>query len=355
MAVTKRRKTHRPLSPKVKPPRARMPETVASVAGAPGHALVLGVNGQDGSYLAEQLLQSGWQVTGVGRQAGSRWVDASHPGFRYHGMDLTDDRALSALLLATGPTAVFHFAAVHGSAGFDYESRWRDVHAVNTLATHAVLEHLRCHAPDAVLVYASSSKVFRTAAGGVFNESSPRESTCIYSTTKNAATDLIAYYRNQHHAKVSVVWTFNHESPRRGESYFLPRIVNHLASALGDPGYVGEIASLSFWSDWSDARDFMAATAAIAQQAPGEDFVLASGRTLWAEDFVADLFERYGLQYQRHLAVKFPPEGGCPPAFSADTAKLRQRVTCPPMRPALEVAEDMLRRNHPTAWERILA
>lgn len=332
-----------------------MPETVASVAGMPGHALVLGVNGQDGSYLAQQLLHTGWQVTGVGRQAASRWVEATHPGFRYRCMDLADDRALSALLLETGPSAIFHFAAVHGSAGFDYESRWRDVHAVNTLATHAVLEHLRCHAPAAVLVYASSSKVFRTAAGGVFNERSPRESTCIYSTTKNAATDLIAYYRKQHRLQASVVWTFNHESPRRGESYFLPRIVDHLANALLDPGHVGEIASLSFWSDWSDARDFMAATVAIAQQAPGEDFVLASGRTLWAEEFVADLFARYGLYHQQHLAVKFPPEGARPPSFSADTAKLRQRVTCPDMRPALAIAEDMLRSNHPAAWARFHA
>jgi GDPmannose 4,6-dehydratase len=330
-----------------------MPEALASAL--PGHALVLGVNGQDGSYLAEQLLQSGWQVTGVGRQASSRWVDTERPGFHYQCLDLTDDRAVSALLLDAKPSAIFHFAAVHGSAGFDYESRWRDVHAVNTLSAHAVLEHLRCHAPDAVFVYASSSKVFRTAAGGSFNEASPRESTCIYSTTKNAATDLIAYYRKQHRLKASVVWTFNHESPRRGDSYFIPRIVSNLASALLDKSHVGPIASLSFWSDWSDARDFMAATACIAVQAPGQDFVLASGTTVWAEDFVADLYTRYGLSYQQHLQVKFPPEGPRPPAFTADTQLLRQRVNCPPMRPVLAIAEDMLRSNHAEAWARIHA
>ena len=330
-----------------------MPETLVPVAGSPGHALVLGVNGQDGSYLAEQLLQCGWRVTGVGRQAISRWVDTSRVGFHYRCLDLTDDRALSDLLLEAGPSAIFHFAAVHGSAGFDYESRWRDVHAVNTLSANAVLEHMRRHAPYAVFVYASSSKVFRTAAGGVFNESSPRESTCIYSTTKNATTDLIGYYRKQHRLKASVVWTFNHESPRRGDSYFVPRIVSHLAGALLDPGYVGEIASLSFWSDWSDARDFMAATAAIANQAPGKDFVLASGRTLWAENFVADLFAHYGLSYQQHLTVRFPPEGPRPPVFSVDTGLLRQRVHCPPMRPALAIAEDMLCGNHAQAWAAI--
>ena len=331
---------------------------IEAAVPAPGQgrlALVLGVNGQDGSYLAEQLLQSGWLVLGVGRQAGSRWLPEDSPGYRYRCLDLTDDASLSALLRETAPGAIFHFAAVHGSAGFDYESQWRAVHAVNTLSAHAILEYLRCHAPETVFVYASSSKVFRTAAGGVINESSPRESSCIYSTTKNAATDLIAYYRKQHGLKASVVWTFNHESPRRGSSYFIPRIVSALAGAIMDPGFVGSIASLSFWSDWSDARDFMLATSRIAVQAAGQDFVLASGNTLWAEDFVAALYARYGLSYRQHLQVRYPMQGERPAAFHADTRLLHQRIDCPPMRPALAIAEDILRSCHAQAWARLKA
>lgn len=329
-----------------------MTEAAGRPAGSRGLALVLGVNGQDGSYLAEQLLQNGWRVTGVGRQDASRWVDAATPGYHYQCLDLADDRQLSALLLQARPDAIFHFAAVHGSAGFDYESCWRDVHAVNTLSAHAVLEHMRRHAPAAVFVYASSSKVFRTAAGGVFNEASPRESSCIYSTTKNAATDLVAYYRKQHRLQASVVWTFNHESPRRGSSYFMPRVVSNLANALLDPAHVGSIASLSFWSDWGDARDFMAATVRIAEQAPGQDFVLASGSTVWAQDFVAELYARFGLDWQAHLQVKFPPEGPRPAPYTADIGLLRQCLGAVAMRPSLEIAEDMLRSNHAQAWAR---
>ena len=329
-----------------------MPETplplLSLLPGHPGHALVLGVKGQDGSYLAEQLLQDGWLVTGVGRQAQPRRIVAARPGFQYRFLDMTDDRALSTLLLESRPSAIFHFAAVHGSAGFDYESHWRDVHTVNSLSVHAVLEHMRRNAPDAVFVYASSSKVFNTSAGGVINEHSPRTSTCIYSTTKNAATDLIGYYRKEHHLKASVVWPFNHESPRRGSSYFVPRVVSHLAGALLDPGYVGEIASLSFWSDWSDARDFMAATVSIATQAPGRDFVLASGTTVWAEEFVADLFNQFGLSHQKHLKVKFPPESPRPPAYAVDVSTLQQHITCPQMRSPFAIATDILRTNHTT-------
>jgi GDPmannose 4,6-dehydratase len=327
-----------------------MTEAAMRPAAPPGLALVLGVNGQDGSYLAEQLLKCGWSVTGVGRQAQSRWVDAATLGYTYQCLDLADDRQLSALMQQARPDAIFHFAAVHGSAGFDYESRWRDVHAVNTLSAHSILEHLRCHAPDAVFVYASSSKVFRTSDGGVFNEYSPRESSCIYSTTKNAATDLITYYRRQHRLKASVVWTFNHESPRRGSSYFMPRVVSNLASSILDPGHVGNIASLSFWSDWGDARDFMTATSRIAAEAPGQDFVLASGSTVWAEDFVATLYARFDLMWQQHLQVKFPPKGARPAGYTADMGLLRQRIGTLPMRSAFEIAEDMLRTNHSEAW-----
>ncbi len=330
-----------------------MNELAGNVDVPPGMALVLGANGQDGSYLAEKLLQSGWSVIGVGRQAQSRWVDAATPGYTYQCLDLADDRQLSAFLKQSQATAIFHFAAVHGSAGFDYESTWRDVHAVNTLSAHAVLEHMRRHAPDAVFVYASSSKVFRIAAGGVFSESSPRESSCIYSTTKNAATDLIAYYRRQHQLKASVVWTFNHESPRRGISYFMPRVVSNLASSMLDSAHEGSIASLSFWSDWGDARDFMAATARIAVEAPGQDFVLASGSTVWAEDFVAALYARFGLAWQQHLHVNFPPEGARPLAYTADIGLLRQHLGAVAMRSAVEIAEDMLRTNHPRAWARL--
>ena len=117
-------------------------------------ALVLGVNGQDGSYLAESLLARGWSVHGAGRQAESRWLDVAK-NFTYHELDLNDIGALSALLKTLRPGFIFHMAAVHGASGFSYEDHWLETHAVNTLAAHAVLEHLRCDAPDGAMIYIS--------------------------------------------------------------------------------------------------------------------------------------------------------------------------------------------------------
>ena len=318
----------------------------------PRRALVLGVNGQDGSYLAEHLLDQGWVVCGVGRQTASRWVVPA-PTFKYVCLDLSDVPQLAALTQEYRPDAIYHVAAVHGSAGFQYESRWQDVHLVNTVSAHAVLEYLRVTAPHASLVYASSSKVFGDPLPLQISESSPRHSNCIYSTTKNAATDLIRYYRARHQTKASVVWTFNHESPRRGSSYFIPRIVETLASAILDRQHIGKIGALGFWSDWGDASEFMDTVACIANQPAGCDFVLASGKTLWATDFVEILFKKYGLLWTDHLLLATQEPLERPPQWSADISAVQQATGKAIARTVYDVCEDILRQNHPAAWAQV--
>ena len=313
-------------------------------------ALVLGVNGQDGSYLAESLLARGWLVDGVGRQPMSAWIPESK-GFSYHALDLNNLVALTALLHERKPGFIFHLAAVHGAAGFRYEDHWLESHTVNTLATPAVLAHQRRHAPKSVLVYASSSKAFDPTQVSVVSESTPRRSTCIYSTTKNAATDLIAYYRRQHRIMASVVWTFNHESPRRRAEYFIPRVVSILANSILDSGFKGEIGTLRFSADWGDAAEYMNFVGDMAEMAPGKDFVLASGTNLQATQFVSELFGRHQLRWQDHLSERdCVPTADPAPALHADLTALRAALGRIPQRSIYDVCDQILNRNHPDAW-----
>lgn len=312
-------------------------------------ALVLGVNGQDGSYLAQHLADAGWSVHGVGRQAALRWGQP-HSNLIYHSVDLSDADVLWQTLDGVRPDAVFHFAAIHGSAGFSYEEHWRDVHAVNLVAAHAVLEYQRVLRPDSRFVYASSSKVFGDSLPALVSEACPRYSQCIYTTTKNAATDLIVYYRKRHAAKASVVWTFNHESPRRGSSYFLPKVVDALAKALIDPSHVAEIATLGFWGDWGDANEYMHLIAHLPEASVGQDLVFATGCTTWASDFVDELFSGFGLDWRKHLVEKFPHEGERPVSWKVDTSRLQSLCNGGPRRSVLEIALDMLRENYPQVW-----
>src|SRR5437868_12351250 len=110
-------------------------------------ALVIGSNGQDGSYLAEVLLERGYGVTGVARQAQSRFVSAS--GFLHLAVDLRDDEALRKTLEVVAPDRIFYLAAVHGPPGFRYEDSWRDALEVNVAGLPACLEPPRRRARGA--------------------------------------------------------------------------------------------------------------------------------------------------------------------------------------------------------------
>src|SRR5262245_40530288 len=105
-------------------------------------SLVLGVNGQDGSYLAEILLSRGHQVVGVGRQPNSRYIQPCQ-NFRYVPTDIGDETALTRVLEQRRPEFIFHFAAIHGSAGFNYEARAGEAHRVNLASVLVCLEYLR--------------------------------------------------------------------------------------------------------------------------------------------------------------------------------------------------------------------
>jgi GDPmannose 4,6-dehydratase len=311
--------------------------------------LVLGVNGQDGSYLAQHLLSRNCSVIGVGRQANSRWIGKGD-GFSYSPLDLGDVSKISSFLDDCKPDLIFHFAAVHGAAGFSYEEKWVDVHNVNTLTTHAVLEYLRRRMPQGALIFASSSKAFGSTLPPIISESSERKSTCIYSTTKNAATDLIHYYRTRHSIIGSVVWTFNHESARRPTSYFIPQIVHILARAILDRRFRTSIGTLRFWCDWGDAEEYMSIATDIGQRAAGGDFVLASGITRWAKDVVDQLFGKYGLRAEDHIEERLAPPGELPPMFTADVSHLRAVVGRLPRRTILDVCDGILKANHPEAY-----
>jgi GDPmannose 4,6-dehydratase len=303
-------------------------------------ALVLGANGQDGSYLCEILCARGHDVVAVGRQPGPRWPVADSK-YRYLTCDISDTNALEALMRQSSPDIVFHFAAIHGAAGFDYESVWPQAHQVNTISVHAILEYIRGDKPGCGLIFASSAKVFGAPLPARISETTPRQSTCIYSITKNAAHALIDYYRARHGAKASVLYLFNHESPRRAPGYFIPRVAAALNKALSGGGK-SEVYALDFCCDWGDAREFMEIAADIAERALGEDYVLATGKTWTGREIVSQLFARHGLNYADHLIEVAPASAGQTP-YLASGARLRQKLGRAPTRDILDVLDDFPR------------
>ena len=316
--------------------------------------VVLGVNGQDGSYLAEHLLMRGYAVTGCGRQPQSRYIP---PGGRYtyRALDAGNLDALSALLLGIKPAAIFHFAAVHGPAGFGYEAVWQDVQRVNTGAVQAVLEYMRTQDPTCRLIYASSAKVFGDKMPARIDEATPRVSTCLYSISKNAAHALIDYYRAHHSAKANVMYLFNHESSRRQPQYFVPKLVQILADAVSGAGGRTELATLAFHCNWGSAREYMDICIDLMESGLQGDYILAHDVTWFGRDMASALFSRYGLAAAEHISEQFTTPLSPSEFFQPSNAALERDLNRKPRQGILDVCEDILRLNHLEAWTKAKA
>lgn len=302
-------------------------------------SLVLGVNGQDGSYLAEALLRRGHQVVGVGRADESRYVGGAD--FTYRQLDLRDAAGLDALLQTQPLDHVFHMAAVHGSAGFRYEPLVRDMVAVNVLALHTVLEHARLRAPDLRVVYAGSAKVFPAPLSGVIDEDAPMRATCLYSMGKLAARDMLRLYREAHGVRGTNLILFNHESPRRPADYLLPILASTITEARRQPGHKTQVKTLDFWIDWSAAEELMDITVDIAERGDTDEVVMASGVTSRGRDLIYRLFERYGLDAKRHL-VETQPQSNPGSQFQVRLDRLERVAGRRPVKTVDDIMDQML-------------
>ncbi|MGH8584319.1 MAG: GDP-mannose 4,6-dehydratase [Gammaproteobacteria bacterium] len=303
-------------------------------------ALVLGVNGQDGSYLAEEMLDRGHDVIGLGRQAESRYVIPSR-SFRYQMIDLTQDAALEAVLDTCRPDVCFHFAAIHGPAGFAYEGIWRQMMRVNVLSLHTLLEFARVRRPRMGIVYAGSAKIYPSPWCGLINETTPYCASCLYSIGKIASLDLIRQYVKTHEVAASNLVLFNHESARRGPPYLLPTLADAVVRARIDPSYTTAVKTLNFYADWCSASEVASIAVDVGMSRARGNFVVASGHTWFARDAIEAIFRRYGLDHQSHIRESLPPSYPGP-AFRVSVRRLQHAVGRRPNRELLDIMDEMV-------------
>jgi GDPmannose 4,6-dehydratase len=310
-----------------------------------GGSLVIGVNGQDGSYLAQELLARGRTVIGVGRQPESRHV-AGRPGYRYVMQDVGEHAGLGRLLEEAAPDAIYHLAAVHGPAGYVYEDKWLDALSVNVGSLQICLEAIRKTGRPCQLFYANSIKTLRPGESGAINESSPRNANCLYAITKNAAADLIEYYRVRHDVKAWCGYLCNHDSPRRAANFFLPRLVAHLAAALGHGPRVPPLNTLDFVCDWGSSQEFMCVVADLTEARHASDLVLASGVTWNGRARAQRLGNAVGLSGTDWLPIETTNKDGEEISeFKVDIARLREVWGRAPVCDGLHVAQWIARER----------
>ena len=276
-------------------------------------ALITGVTGQDGSYLAEFLLEKGYEVHGIKRRASSlntQRIDhiyedphSLNPSLRLHFGDLSDSSNLIRIIKETQPDEIYNLAAQsHVAVSFESPEYTADVDAMGTLR---ILEAIR------ILNLEKKTKFYQASTSelyGLVQEIPQKETTPFYPRSPYAVAKLYAYWISVNYREAYGIFAcngilFNHESPRRGETFVTRKItrgLSNIAQGLDDCLYLGNMDALR---DWGHAKDYVRMQWMMLQQDHPEDFVIATGVQFSVREFVVWSASELGI------SLRFEGEG----------------------------------------------
>jgi GDPmannose 4,6-dehydratase len=274
-------------------------------------ALITGITGQDGSYLAEFLLAKGYEVHGLKRRASSfntdrvdhLYADPHDPGSRFllHYGDLGDSSSLAWLLAGLKPDEIYNLGAQsHVKVSFDIPEYTAEVVGVGTVR---LLEAIRRTGLGCRFYQASSSEMFGSSPapqseGTVFHPRSP------YACAKVFAHQATVNYRESYGLHASCGILFNHESPRRGETFVTRKITRAVAQIrLGSPDDQLYLGNLEARRDWGFAGDYVEAMWKMLQQDDPGDYVIGTGESHSVREFVEAAFAHAGLDWRKHVRI----------------------------------------------------
>ncbi|MDZ7841320.1 MAG: GDP-mannose 4,6-dehydratase [Gammaproteobacteria bacterium] len=301
-------------------------------------ALITGITGQDGSYLAELLLEKGYEVHGIKRRASlfnTERVDHIYQGphvenrnFVLHYGDLTDASNLTRIMQAVRPDEVYNLGAQsHVAASFELPEYTADVDGLGTLRLLEAIRLLGLN--DARFYQASTSELY-----GMVQETPQTERTPFYPRSPYGVAKLYAYWITVNYREAYGMYAcngilFNHESPRRGETFVTRKITRGLANiaqGLEQTLYMGNMDALR---DWGHTRDFVVMQWMMLQQDEPEDFVIATGRQCSVRDFIRMAASELGISLRfegegvDERGVVESVSGDLAPAVSADDVIVR--------------------------------
>jgi GDPmannose 4,6-dehydratase len=266
-------------------------------------ALITGIGGQDGSLLAELLLEQGYEVSGIVRRAGASYPNLAAIRERIDLVeaDLSDQLALVRALRTARPQEVYNLASVSFvPASWEQPVLTAELAAVGVTA---LLEAIREVDPAIRFYQASSSEIFGEPLESPQNEHTPLSPLTPYGVAKAYAHFIARSYRRRYGLHTSAGILYNHESPRRPLE-FVPRKVAHAAAAisLGQEGEVW-LGDLDSRRDWGYAADYVRAMWLMVQQDEGDEYVVATGVTHSVRELLECAFGRVGLDWQEYVQI----------------------------------------------------
>jgi len=267
-------------------------------------AFITGIAGQDGSYLAEHLLEQGYRVTGIIRRNST----VEHQKDRIGNLpveveygDLTDQSSLERALRLYQPDEIYNLGAQsHVRISSDIPQFTAQVNALGVIN---MLEAYRTVVPEARFYQASSSEMFGSSvdADNYQRETTPMRPVSPYGCTKVFAYNMVHHYRKAYQLHASNGILFNHESPRRGSNFVTNKVVKGAVEiALGLNNQL-EMGNMDSYRDWGHSYDYVRAMHLITQQDQPDDFVVSTGITRSVRDMCEYVFGKLGLNYQDHV------------------------------------------------------
>ena len=278
----------------------------------PRRALITGITGQDGSYLAELLLEKGYEVHGVVRRSSTMnrgridHLQHAHPShaegsrFVLHYGDMTDSGGLNRLVKTVRPDELYNLAAQsHVQVSFDQPEYTGDADGVGTTR---LLEAVRTLGLPVRFYQASTSEMFGLSAPPQ-SETTPFRPRSPYAIAKLYAHWMTVNYREAHHIYACSGILFNHESPRRGENFVTRKVTRGVAQILAGKLDKLRMGNLEAKRDWGHARDYVQAMWLMLQQDEPDDYVIATSTTRSVREFVEAAFGLVGLDWQKYVQV----------------------------------------------------
>jgi GDPmannose 4,6-dehydratase len=273
-------------------------------------ALITGITGQDGSYLAEYLLDKGYEVHGIIRRSSTFctaridhiYVDPHETGARLflHYGDLSDSTQLTNLIYSIRPDEIYHLGAQsHVRVSFDTAEYTGDVVA---LGTTRILEAVRQSGIKARFYQASSSEMFGDSPPPQ-NEQTPFRPRSPYAAAKVYAYWMAENYREGYGLYASNGILFNHESPRRGETFVTRKITRAIAHIIANKQKDLYLGNLEAKRDWGYAPEYVRAMWLMLQQDKPSDYVVGTGETHSVKEFLIEAFKYAGLDWQEHVKI----------------------------------------------------
>ncbi len=267
-------------------------------------ALITGITGQDGSYLAELLLEKGYEVHGLVRRSSSfnTWrIDHVRDRLVLHYGDLVDQNSLARALEALQPDEVYNLAAQsHVKVSFEMPVYTTDVTALGVLR---LLDAVRDLGLKARVYQAGSSEMFGLVQENPQTEKTPFHPRSPYGVSKVYGHWLAVNYRESYGMHVSNGILFNHESPRRGENFVTRKITMGVAAIKQGRAKELRLGNLDAKRDWGHARDYVDAMWLILQQEKPSDYVIATGETHSVREFCQEAFGCIGLDWKDFVKI----------------------------------------------------